>query len=71
MEQCKAPVANKRLRDMIMQDARPNPILAYDIETGNTQLLRKKLAKEYRHQRRQVKKGLRKHISVDYNDMYC
>jgi hypothetical protein len=59
------------LRNVILSPNIVNPILERDIVTNNVEELLLRISAEYEHQRKQVKKGLRKHISVDYNDLYC
>jgi hypothetical protein len=59
------------LRESVFNKAKLNPFLAEDLEKGAYKTLMANAQEEYKHQQKMVKKGLRKHIQVDYNVLYC
>jgi hypothetical protein len=66
-----AATSNIRVRSVVLSKTQLNPVLEHDIQNNQTKHFYNTLIREYKHQKKQVKLGLRKHIQVDYNDMYC
>jgi hypothetical protein len=58
-------------RNAVLDIEQIHPILAQDISNGITSALMDFATKEYVHQKRLVKLGLRKRIQVDLNVLYC
>jgi hypothetical protein len=65
------PSLHAVIHTMITDTDRCNPVLENDIQTNNLTFLLKQASEEYLYQKKQVKLGKRKHISVDYNILYC
>jgi uncharacterized protein YabN with tetrapyrrole methylase and pyrophosphatase domain len=61
---------HKILRRMVMCEDQANDMLVKDIQRGNVDEIITAAKLEYEYQKKQVKKGLRKHITVDFNDLY-
>jgi hypothetical protein len=59
------------LRSIVLKKNVVSPILEHDVMYGQTSNLIDMAQLEYEYQRRQVKKGKRKHIQVDFNVLYC
>jgi len=58
------------LRKIVMSKSTTNPVLANDIAAGYLCVVGL-ASEEYWYQKQQVKLGLRKHIQVDFNLLYC
>ena len=65
------PSLHAVIHSMITNSDRCNPVLENDIKNNNVKFLLKQASEEYLFKKKQVELGLRKHISVDYNILYC